>query len=145
MASRPSAFGDLFLEDIRSYRESRLAGTGVAPLFPLWGIDTARLASTMIAGGLEAYVTCVDPRKLPETFAGRRFDSTLLADLPSGIDPCAENGEFHTFACAGPMFRAAISIEVGETVSRDGFVFCDLVPSSDVSSGKEKKPPRISP
>ena len=100
------AFGDLFLEDIRRYREGKLAGTGIAPLFPLWGIDTRRLAREMIAGGLEAYVTCVDPRKLPASFAGRRFDAALLADLPAGVDPCAENGEFHTFACAGPMFRS---------------------------------------
>ena len=100
------AFGDLFLEDIRRYREAKLAGTGISPLFPLWGIDTGRLAREMIAGGLEAYVTCVDPRKLPASFAGRRFDLDLLADLPDGVDPCAENGEFHTFACAGPMFRS---------------------------------------
>ena len=101
------AFGDLFLEDIRRYREAKLAGTGIAPLFPLWGIDTGLLAREMIAGGLEAYVTCVDPRKLPASFAGRRFDLDLLADLPPGVDPCAENGEFHTFACAGPMFARA--------------------------------------
>jgi uncharacterized protein (TIGR00290 family) len=123
------AFGDLFLEDIRRYREQKLAGTGIAPLFPLWGIETGALARTMIAGGLEAYVACVDPRKLPESFAGRRFDAALLADLPPGVDFCAENGEFHTFACAGPMFRSAIAVEVGETVIRDGFVFCDLLPS----------------
>jgi len=121
------AFGDLFLEDIRRYRESKLAGTGLTPLFPLWGIETGQLARSMIAGGLEAYVTCVDPKKLPARFAGRRFDTALLAELPAGVDPCAENGEFHTFACAGPMFRSPIVVEVGETVTRDGFVFCDLV------------------
>jgi iron complex transport system substrate-binding protein len=121
------AFGDLFLEDIRRYRETKLAGTGITPLFPLWGIETGALARTMIDGGLEAYVTCVDPAKVPERFAGRRFDAALLAELPSGADPCAENGEFHTFACAGPMFRSPIAVEVGETVTRDGFVFCDLV------------------
>ncbi|MEZ0304606.1 MAG: ATP-binding protein [Hyphomicrobiaceae bacterium] len=123
------AFGDLFLEDIRRYREGKLAGTGIAQLFPLWGIPTADLAREMIAGGLEARVTCVDPRKLPESFAGRRFDAGLLADLPEGVDPCAENGEFHTFCCAGPMFRHAIAVATGEVVSRDGFVFCDLIPS----------------
>ena len=130
------AFGDLFLEDIRRYREEKLAGSGIAPLFPLWGIETGALARSMIAGGLEAYVACVDPRKLPASFAGRRFDAELLADLPPGVDPCAENGEFHTFACAGPMFRSPIAVEVGETVTRDGFVFCDLLPadSPDVPS-----------
>jgi uncharacterized protein (TIGR00290 family) len=121
------AFGDLFLQDIRRYRETKLAGTGIAPLFPLWGIDTGALAREMIAGGLQAHVTCVDPRKLPASFAGRRFDLALLADLPPGVDPCAENGEFHTFACAGPMFRSAIDVKTGEVVTRDGFVFCDLV------------------
>lgn len=122
------AFGDLFLEDIRRYREAKLAATGIAPLFPLWGLETGALARTMIDSGLEAYVACVDPSKLPESFAGRRFDAALLAELPSGVDPCAENGEFHTFACAGPMFRSPIAVRVGETVTRDGFVSCDLVP-----------------
>ncbi len=131
------AFGDLFLEDIRRYREQKLAGTGMAPLFPLWGIDTGKLARTMIDGGLEAYVTCVDPKKLPRSFAGRRFDAALLADLPAGVDPCAENGEFHTFACAGPMFRHPIAVTLGEVVTRDGFVFCDLeIPSPHASSGR---------
>ena len=116
------AFGDLFLEDIRRYREAKLAGTGIAPLFPLWGIDTGLLAREMIAGGLQAYVTCVDPRKLPASFAGRRFDLDLLADLPPNVDPCAENGEFHTFACTGPMFGASIA-------GCDGFVFCDVMPA----------------
>jgi uncharacterized protein (TIGR00290 family) len=123
------AFGDLFLEDIRRYREAKLAGTGLTPLFPLWGLETGKLARTMIDGGLEAYVACLDPRKLPERFAGRRFDAALLAELPPGVDPCAENGEFHTFACAGPMFRSSIAVQPGEIVSRDGFVFCDLVPA----------------
>jgi uncharacterized protein (TIGR00290 family) len=121
------AFGDLFLEDIRRYREAKLAGTGLTPLFPLWGLGTGELARTMIDGGLEAYVACVDPRKLPERFAGRRFDAALLAELPSGVDPCAENGEFHTFACTGPMFRSPIAVQAGEVVTRNGFVFCDLV------------------
>jgi uncharacterized protein (TIGR00290 family) len=120
------AFGDLYLEDIRRYREAKLAGTGITPLFPLWGIETRRLAREMIAGGLVAYVSCLDPRKLPERFAGRRFDAALLDELPAGIDPCAENGEFHTFACAGPMFSEPIAVAPGEVVMRDGFVFCDL-------------------
>ena len=120
------AFGDLFLEDIRRYREGKLAGSGITPLFPLWGIDTGALAREMIAGGLVAHVTCVDPRKLPTSFAGRRFDRALLAELPAGVDPCAENGEFHTFACAGPMFSRPIAVEAGEVVTRDGFVFCDF-------------------
>ncbi|MBO0742913.1 MAG: hypothetical protein J2P51_15995, partial [Hyphomicrobiaceae bacterium] len=123
------AFGDLFLEDIRRYRETRLARTGLTPLFPLWGIETGKLARQMIAGGLEAYVTCVDPQKLPARLAGRRFDAALLAELPAGVDPCAENGEFHTFACAGPMFRTPISVAIGNVVRRDGLVFCDLVPA----------------
>ena len=123
------AFGDLFLEDIRRYREARLAGSGIVPLFPLWGLETGRLAREMIAGGLEAYVTCVDPRKLPKTFAGRRFDLGLLADLPAGVDPCAENGEFHTFAWAGPMFRAPVPIERGAVEERGGFAFADLLPA----------------
>jgi uncharacterized protein (TIGR00290 family) len=128
------AFGDLFLEDIRRYRENRLAGSGMRPLFPLWGRETGKLARTMVDGGLEAYVSCVDPRKLPASFAGRRFDAQLLADLPGGIDPCAENGEFHSFASAGPMFRSRIPVEVGETVTRDGFVFCDLMPAQTPNS-----------
>jgi len=128
------AFGDLFLEDIRRYRETKLAGTGIASLFPLWGIETGRLAREMIDGGLEAYVACLDPRKMPEKFAGRRFDRALLAELPAGVDPCAENGEFHTFASAGPMFRSPIAVEPGEVVTRDGFVFCDLIPSPHASS-----------
>jgi uncharacterized protein (TIGR00290 family) len=121
------AFGDLFLEDIRHYREDKLAGTGIAPLFPLWGIDTGELAREMIAGGLQARIACVDPRRLPASFAGRRFDAGLLSDLPAGVDPCAENGEFHTFCCAGPMFDRPIPVATGDVVSRDGFVFCDLI------------------
>jgi len=120
------AFGDLFLEDIRRYREQALAGTGLAPLFPLWGSDTAALARDMIEAGLGGYMTCLDPRKLPESFVGRPFDAELLADLPAGVDPCGENGEFHTFACAGPMFNRPLVLERGDVVRRDGFVFCDL-------------------
>jgi diphthamide synthase (EF-2-diphthine--ammonia ligase) len=129
------AFGDLFLEDIRRYREGKLAGTGIVPLFPLWGIETARLAREMIDGGLEAYVACLDPRKLPERFAGRRFDAALLAELPPGVDPCAENGEFHTFASAGPMFRVPIAVATGAIVTRDGFVFCDVLPADVMPAG----------
>lgn len=121
-------FGDLFLEDIRRYREEKLAGTGITPVFPLWGIDTRQLAGEMVAAGLRALVTCVDPKKLDASFAGRIFDGDLLADLPACVDPCGENGEFHTFACQGPMFRAPIEIERGVVVERDGFVFADALP-----------------
>lgn len=127
------AFGDLFLEDIRRYRETKLAGTGITPLFPLWGLDTRALAEVMIAGGLVAHLVCVDPRKLPARFAGRRFDAALLAELPADVDPCGENGEFHTFASAGPMFSRAIDVVPGEVVTRDGFVFCDLQGAPPVS------------
>lgn len=120
-------FGDLFLEDIRKYREEKLRPTGVTPLFPLWGLDTRSLAREMIEGGLAAHITCVDPKKLDRGFAGRAFAADLLAELPAGVDPCGENGEFHTFACRGPMFRAPIAVEVGEIVERDGFVFADLL------------------
>ncbi|MGB6846294.1 MAG: hypothetical protein WBE09_15480 [Candidatus Acidiferrales bacterium] len=121
-------FGDLFLEDIRAYREANLARCGMTPVFPLWQKDTARLAEEMLAGGLSARLTCVDPRKLGREFAGRRFDADLLRDLPASVDPCGENGEFHTFACAGPMFREPIGIEAGEIVERDGFIFADFLP-----------------
>jgi len=121
------AFGDLFLEDVRDYRVRQLAGSGIEPLFPLWGRDTAALAREMVDGGLRAVITCVDPKQLPEEFAGRTYDAALLADLPEGVDPCGERGEFHTFCHAGPMFRDEIPIRVGETVSRDGFLFTDVV------------------
>ena len=121
------AFGDLFLEDVRNYRETRLAGTGLEPLFPLWKTKpTADLARDMIEGGLQARLTCVDPRKLDRSFAGRAFDDRLLNDLPAGVDPCGENGEFHSFALAGPMFRHPIAVELGDVVERDNFVFADL-------------------
>lgn len=119
-------FGDLFLEDVRRYREDRLAGTGIAPVFPLWGRPTDQLARDMLAIGVRAVVTCVDPRVLPPEFAGRAFDETLLRDLPGGIDPCGERGEFHTFVWDAPGFRAPIDIELGEVVERDGFVFQDV-------------------
>jgi uncharacterized protein (TIGR00290 family) len=129
-------FGDLFLEDIRAYREKQLTSCGMTPVFPLWLQGTRRLAEEMLAGGLSAYLTCVDPRKLGREFAGRRFDATLLADLPKRIAPCVENGEFHTFACAGPMFRENIPVNVGEIVERDGFVFADLLPNAVAVAAK---------
>ena len=125
---RHIAFGDLFLEDIRRYREAKLAGTGIEPLFPLWQLDTAQLAQTMVASRLRAYLTCVDPKKLSPGFAGRLFDAKLLDELPPGVDPCGENGEFHTFAIDGPMFRYPIAVKPGEVVERDGFVFADFRP-----------------
>ena len=125
-------FGDLFLEDIRRYRENNLKDTGITPVFPLWGIPTDRLARQMLDGGLRSYITCVDPRQLDRSFAGREWDSSLLAELPPSVDPCGENGEFHTFAFAGPMFSgmpcgAAIEVHRGEVVERDGFVFADFL------------------
>ena len=124
------AFGDLFMEDVRAYRERQLADTGITALFPLWGSDTAQLARAMIAGGLEATLTCIDPRQLPARFAGRAFDHTLLDELPPGVDPCGERGEFHSFCHAGPMFRNPIAITPGEVVERDGFVFADITPAN---------------
>ena len=121
------AFGDLFLKDIRAYRETQLAGTGITPLFPLWLKPTAALAREMIAGGLVAHVTCLDPKRVPRELAGHRFDEEFLARLPADADPCAENGEFHTCAVAGPMFRHPLAVRVGETVEREGFVFTDLM------------------
>jgi uncharacterized protein (TIGR00290 family) len=121
-------FGDLFLEDIRRYREEKLSLLDLTPVFPVWGKDTARLAREMIAAGFRAILSCVDPRKLDPNFAGRQFDSSLLRDLPEGVDPCGENGEFHTFVYDGPIFEKAIRVEVGETVNRDGFQFADLTP-----------------
>jgi uncharacterized protein (TIGR00290 family) len=123
------AFGDLFLADIRAYREKQLASTGLTPIFPVWQIPTAELARTMIASGLRAKITCVDPKVLPREFAGRDFDSQFLADLPPQIDPCGENGEFHSFVYDGPGFRQPINITVGEIVERDGFVFADVARS----------------
>lgn len=121
------AFGDLFLEDIRQYRVQKLAGTSIRPVFPLWGQPTAQLARAMLAGGLRARLTCVDPRQLAPSFAGRDFDAALLADLPASVDPCGERGEFHSFAYAGPMFTKPVAIQTGEVVERDGFVFADLM------------------
>ncbi len=121
------AFGDLYLRDIRAYREKQLAGTGLEPIFPVWDIPTGELAAQMMAAGVKAKLTCVDPRKLDASFAGRDFDAGLLNDLPEGIDPCGENGEFHTFCYASPVFSKAIPVTLGEVVSRDGFCFADLV------------------
>ncbi len=120
------AFGDLFLEDVRQYREKMLAGTGIEPIFPLWGQPTGHLADRMVASGLRAFLTCVDPKQLSPAFAGRTFDKWLLKDLPDSVDPCGERGEFHTFTHAGPMFHEPISVVPGEIVTRDGFVFADL-------------------
>jgi uncharacterized protein (TIGR00290 family) len=125
---RHIVFGDLFLEDIRAYREKHLAACGMTPIFPVWRKDTRRLAEEMLSGGLSAFLTCVDPRKLDPRFAGRRFDANLLREFPSTVDPCGENGEFHTFANAGPMFEREIPVRLGEIVERDGFVFADLLP-----------------
>ena len=122
------AFADLYLEEIRAYREQRLLGAGREALFPLWGCDTAALARRFIEAGFEATLVCVDPRQIDPSFAGRAFDESLLAALPAGADPCGENGEFHTFVHAGPVFAAPIAVEVGETVVREGFVFTDLKP-----------------
>jgi uncharacterized protein (TIGR00290 family) len=122
------AFGDLFLEDVRSYREERLRPIGVTPLFPIWGTPTGALARQMIDAGLRARLTCVDPKALDQRFVGREFDAALLAELPESVDPCGERGEFHTFAHAGPMFRHPVLFRAGEVVTRDGFVFADLLP-----------------
>jgi uncharacterized protein (TIGR00290 family) len=121
-------FGDLFLQDVRAYREQKLAGTGITPLFPLWGRPTAALAREMIDGGVETYLVCIDLKQLPRDFAGRRFDHDLLAALPATTDPCGENGEFHSCVVGGPMFSRAISVALGETVEREGFAYADLVP-----------------
>ncbi|HEY2478196.1 MAG TPA: ATP-binding protein [Solirubrobacterales bacterium] len=125
-AVKTFAFADLFLADIRAYREERLASIGRRATFPVWGLDTAALAERFVAAGFEATLVCVDPSQLDPSFAGRTFDADLFRDLPSGADPCGENGEFHTFVSAGPIFSAPVAFEHGETVERDGFVFHDL-------------------
>jgi uncharacterized protein (TIGR00290 family) len=127
-------FGDLFLEDVRAYREKQLAGCGMRPVFPLWGRDTRQLAEEMIQNGVSAYLTCVDPRKLDRSFAGRRFDAELLSAFPAGVDPCGENGEFHSFVSGGPMFNRTIPITAGEIVEREGFVFADFLPQNSVTT-----------
>ncbi|MEM9530497.1 MAG: ATP-binding protein [Pseudomonadota bacterium] len=120
------AFGDLFLEDIRAYREQLLESSPIEPVFPLWRSDTRILAETMISGGVEAFLTCIDPRALDPSFVGRSFDRKLLEDLPPGVDPCGENGEFHTFVSHSPDYSAPVPVAVGERVERDGFWFADL-------------------
>jgi uncharacterized protein (TIGR00290 family) len=123
-------FGDLYLADVRAYREQALAGTGLRPRFPLWEQPTAALAREMLAAGIRAVITCVDPAQAPVEIAGRSWDERLLAELPEGVDPCGEGGEFHTFVWNGPGFHAPVAIETGEVVERDGFVFCDVRPAS---------------
>jgi uncharacterized protein (TIGR00290 family) len=125
------AFGDLFLEDIREYRIKQLRDTGLEPLFPVWGIPTAQLAREMIAAGVKAKLTCIDPKKLEREFAGREYDDRLLEALPGGVDPCGENGEFHTFVYDAPVFTRPIAVRRGEVVERDGFVFADVAPEAD--------------
>ena len=134
------AFGDLFLEDVRRYRESKLVGSGLAPVFPLWERPTPALAREMLAAGLRAKVTCVDPRVINRTFAGREFDAALLDELPDSVDPCGERGEFHTFAWAGPMFNKPIQVTQGEVVERDGFVFADLLPAPPIPDSQTPSP-----
>jgi uncharacterized protein (TIGR00290 family) len=138
------AFGDLFLEDIRAYRIAKLAGTGLEPIFPIWcpdlGISTASLAQQMLAAGLRAHLTCIDPRHLDASFAGRTFDAQLLADLPPAVDPCGERGEFHTFAFAGPIFSRTLSVLPGETVERDNFIYADLLPQPPQKSRPDSAP-----
>lgn len=122
------SFGDLFLEDVRKYRENQLKGTGIEPIFPLWGIPTGQLAEEMLSAGLEAYISCVDLKKLPSHFAGRKWTRDLIAEFPQGCDPCGENGEIHTVVVNGPMFKSAVPVSVGETIERDGFAFADIIP-----------------
>ena len=124
------AFGDLFLEDVRAYRIRQLEGSGLQPIFPIWGEPTPELARRMVDAGLEAIVTCVDPKQLPAEFVGRRFDHAFLDALPDGVDPCGENGEFHTCVTAGPMWPGRIDLTVGERVERDGFCYADLMPAA---------------
>ena len=128
------AFGDLYLQDVRQYREKQFGQCGLELLFPIWGIPTGELSEEMLRAGIKARLTCVDPRAVPTEYAGREYDDRLLAELPASADPCAENGEFHTFVYAGPMFRRPIDIVTGETVERDGFVFSDLLPASTAPS-----------
>ena len=143
------AFGDLFLEDIRAYREAKLSGTGLEPLFPCWQIPTDQLAREMIAAGLRAHLVCVDPRQLDPRFAGRLFDEALLNDLPATVDPCGERGEFHTFVSAGPMFARggqsrSIEVRRGDVVERDQFVYADLLPAHSPSQSLQANPASLS-
>jgi len=129
------AFGDLFLEDIRDYRIEKLKGSGIEPIFPLWEIPTKQLATEMIAGGLRTVVVCIDPKQIPKAFVGREFNRSFLDDLPERVDPCGENGEFHSFVFDSPQFKKEINISVGEIVERDGFVYADVIPEGDTLSG----------
>jgi uncharacterized protein (TIGR00290 family) len=133
------AFGDLFLEEVRHYRQDHLRGTGLEPMFPLWGRNTKQLVSEMLDGGLRARIICADPSKLAGDFIGRDLDYDLLSRLPAAVDPCGENGEFHTFAHAGPMFSQPIPIKDGETVARDGFLFADVLPDTGVAMAKRDR------
>ena len=123
------AFGDLFLEDIRAYRQEKLAPTGIEPLFPLWGAETGALSREMVDAGLRAIVTSVDPKQIPSSFVGRIYDGSFLDDLPNGVDPCGERGEFHSFAFSGPMFSATVPVKLGDVAERDGFVYADVFPA----------------
>ena len=122
-------FGDLFLQNVRKYREEKLAATGIRPLFPTWGIPTEKLSAMIIKNGFKAIITCIDPKQVPERFIGRHYDEEFLKDLPDGVDPCGENGEFHSFVFDGPIFKKPVGIRNGAVVNRDGFVFMDLLPS----------------
>ena len=124
------AFGDIFLEDLRTYREEKLLRADMTALFPLWKVDTRELAARFLTAGFRAFVACLDPRKLNKSFAGRELDAAFFRELPVGVDPCGENGEYHTFVFDGPIFRSPISVRVGEVLERDSFVFCDLLPAS---------------
>jgi uncharacterized protein (TIGR00290 family) len=128
------AFGDIFLEDIRKYRETNLANSGIAPIFPLWGMPTGKLSKEMVNSGLRAIITCVDPKHLSADFAGQEYGESFLERIPANIDPCGENGEFHTFTFDGPMFKKPMNIAIGKTISRDGFIFTDLLPEQHLTT-----------
>lgn len=134
------AYGDLFLEDVRDYRVKLMQGSGLAPLFPIWGQPTRDLSKRMTTAGLSAILSCVDPAQLDPSFVGRTYDAALLADLPEGVDPCGENGEFHTFVTAGPMFAAPIEVATGESVLRGGFQFIDILPAGTPAAGVAQGP-----
>lgn len=131
------AFGDLYLEDIRQYREDKLAGTGITPIFPLWGMATDALSKTMVEAGHRAIITCIDPAKMPAELAGHEYNAAFLQQLPAAVDPCGENGEFHSFAFDGPMFKQPVNLQVGETVTRDGFIFTDILPTHGTDPSNE--------
>jgi uncharacterized protein (TIGR00290 family) len=124
-------FGDIFLEDLRVYREQKLMRANMTAIFPIWKIDTRELARRFVEDGFRAFTACIDPKKLDKSFAGRELDASFFRDLPPGVDPCGENGEFHTFVFAGPIFRSPIPVQVGQVVERDSFVFCDLLPKNE--------------